>query len=57
MVAREYANVNQQQPTEYSDYDSLELVWSAQDNYQVVKKIGRGKYSEVPCRNNPGFRR
>lgn len=31
----------------YWDYDALEIVWNAQDNYEIVRKVGRGKYSEV----------
>ena len=46
-IAREYAHVNKQQPREYWDYDSLDLCWNSQDNYEIIKKIGRGKYSEV----------
>ena len=46
-IAREYATVNQQMPKEYWDYDALELSWGAQDNYEIIKKLGRGKYSEV----------
>ena len=46
-IAREYANVNQQQPVEYYDYDSLEFTYNSQENYEIIKKIGRGKYSEV----------
>jgi casein kinase II subunit alpha len=45
-VARIYANVNQEQPREYWDYDELNIVWS-QENYEIVRKVGRGKYSEV----------
>jgi len=32
---------------EYSDYENLEINWGYQDHYEVIKKIGRGKYSEV----------
>ncbi|KAI8917990.1 kinase-like domain-containing protein [Entophlyctis helioformis] len=46
-IAREYADVNQQMPRSYWDYDALELVWGGQDNYEIVRKLGRGKYSEV----------
>ncbi|KAI8048967.1 hypothetical protein BDF22DRAFT_239146 [Syncephalis plumigaleata] len=46
-VARVYANVNQQMPREYWDYDNYTPVWGSQENYEVVRKIGRGKYSEV----------
>jgi casein kinase II subunit alpha len=46
-VSRVYPDVNVQQPAEYSDYESLAIVWGDQDNYEVVRKVGRGKYSEV----------
>ncbi|KAG2188913.1 hypothetical protein INT44_004055, partial [Umbelopsis vinacea] len=46
-IARSYANVNQQQPREYYDYDNLQVQWGSQDNYEIVRKVGRGKYSEV----------
>ncbi|KAJ1340807.1 hypothetical protein BSLG_004589 [Batrachochytrium salamandrivorans] len=46
-IAREYAHVNQEMPREYWDYDALEILWGGQDNYEIIRKIGRGKYSEV----------
>ena len=46
-MARVYANVNEQRPPEYWDYENLTINWNNQDNYEVVRKIGRGKYSEV----------
>lgn len=46
-IAREYANVNSQQPRSYWDYEALTIDWSAPFNFEVVRKIGRGKYSEV----------
>ncbi|KAH9608737.1 hypothetical protein KSS87_019401, partial [Heliosperma pusillum] len=45
--ARVYADVNVLRPKEYSDYESLTVQWGDQDDYEVVRKIGRGKYSEV----------
>jgi casein kinase II subunit alpha len=27
--------------------DSLQVAWGDTDNYEIVRKIGRGKYSEV----------
>ena len=42
-----YADVNELAPREYWDYESLIVNWGDQSDYQVVKKIGRGKYSEV----------
>ena len=42
-----YADVNEVRPREYWDYESLVVNWGDQADYQVVRKIGRGKYSEV----------
>eukprot|EP00992_Anisonema_acinus_P013276 TRINITY_DN8651_c0_g1_i2.p1 TRINITY_DN8651_c0_g1~~TRINITY_DN8651_c0_g1_i2.p1 ORF type:complete len:324 (+),score=58.68 TRINITY_DN8651_c0_g1_i2:32-1003(+) len=40
-------DVNASRPKDYWDYESLQVAWNPQDSYEVVKKIGRGKYSEV----------
>ncbi|CAH9117553.1 unnamed protein product [Cuscuta epithymum] len=45
--ARVYADVNVTRPKEYWDYESLAIQWGEQDDYEVVRKVGRGKYSEV----------
>jgi len=45
--ARVYADVNLKQPKSYWDYENLNVQWGDQDNYEVVRKVGRGKYSEV----------
>ncbi|KAL8211070.1 hypothetical protein R6Q57_005507 [Mikania cordata] len=45
--ARVYADVNVIRPKEYWDYESLTVQWGEQDDYEVVRKVGRGKYSEV----------
>ncbi|XP_021284610.1 casein kinase II subunit alpha-2-like isoform X1 [Herrania umbratica] len=45
--ARVYANVNVHRPRDYWDYESLTVQWGDQDHYEVVRKVGRGKYSEV----------
>jgi len=42
-----YHDANVNRPREYWDYETLSVNWSVQDNYEVIKKIGRGKYSEV----------
>jgi len=42
-----YANVCEELPAEYSDYENFEVKFGSQDNYEIIKKIGRGKYSEV----------
>merc|ERR1712086_573988 len=45
--ARVYVDVNEKKPKEYWDYDSLVVEWGQQDDYELIKKLGRGKYSEV----------
>ncbi|XP_006649599.1 casein kinase II subunit alpha-2-like [Oryza brachyantha] len=46
-TARVYADVNVHRPREYWDYEALAVEWGEQDDYEVVRKVGRGKYSEV----------
>jgi casein kinase II subunit alpha len=45
--ARVYVDVNVVRPKEYWDYESLTVQWGEQDDYEVSRKVGRGKYSEV----------
>jgi len=45
--ARVYTDVNVHRPPEYWDYENLSINWGDQDDYEVIRKIGRGKYSEV----------
>ncbi|XP_055986208.1 casein kinase II subunit alpha-like [Sorex fumeus] len=45
--ARVYADVNTQRPRKYWDYESLVVEWGNQDDYQLMGKLGQGKYSEV----------
>ncbi|OIW10931.1 hypothetical protein TanjilG_27877 [Lupinus angustifolius] len=45
--ARVYTDINVLRPKEYWDYESLIVHWGDQDDYEVVRKVGRGKYSEV----------
>lgn len=46
-VSRVYADVNAQRPPSYWDYEKLDIQWRSQDDYEVIRKVGRGKYSEV----------
>jgi len=39
--------VNERRPDDYSDYGVYSLQWSLPDNYEVLKRIGWGKYSIV----------
>lgn len=45
--ARVYSDVNVIRPREYWDYENLSITWGGPEDYQVIRKIGRGKYSEV----------
>ena len=42
-----YAEANDEKAREYWDYEALSVQWGEQDEYEVVRKVGRGKYSEV----------
>lgn len=42
-----YADVLASKPQSYWDYDDLNIKWNPQENYEIIKKLGRGKYSEV----------
>ncbi|KIJ21521.1 hypothetical protein PAXINDRAFT_164999 [Paxillus involutus ATCC 200175] len=46
-VARIYRDVNAQFGPAWHEYDNLQVQWGSQDHYEIVRKVGRGKYSEV----------
>ncbi|XP_049622942.1 casein kinase II subunit alpha'-like [Suncus etruscus] len=46
-IARVYADVNSNRPREYWDYKSFVIEYGEQDNYQILRKLGQGKYSNV----------
>mmetsp|Transcript_11633 Transcript_11633/g.16615 ORF Transcript_11633/g.16615 Transcript_11633/m.16615 type:complete len:379 (+) Transcript_11633:176-1312(+) len=45
--ARVHSEVNVTRPKEYWDYESIAVQWGDQEDYEVIRKVGRGKYSEV----------
>ncbi|KAJ1998282.1 Casein kinase II subunit alpha [Coemansia thaxteri] len=45
--SRVYVDANANMPQSYWDYDNLQVEWGSQENYEIIRKIGRGKYSEV----------
>lgn len=45
--ARTYAEVNTTKSKNYWDYETYSVQWGQPDNFQIVRKLGRGKYSEV----------
>lgn len=46
-VSRVYRDVNVLRPADYWDYEALSVKWGDQDLYELARKVGRGKYSEV----------
>lgn len=47
-IARVYSDINSKvNPKCYSDYEKLRIPWRDQNDYELSRKIGRGKYSEV----------
>ncbi|GAA5927084.1 hypothetical protein JCM1841_001911 [Sporobolomyces salmonicolor] len=46
-TSRVYADVNAKLGPEWWDYDQLVVRWGTQDQYEITRKLGRGKYSEV----------
>ncbi|KAF9413972.1 Casein kinase II subunit alpha [Entomortierella beljakovae] len=46
-VSRVYADVNERLGRDYWNYEGFSLQWGVQDNYEIIRKVGRGKYSEV----------
>ncbi|XP_076373316.1 casein kinase II subunit alpha-like isoform X2 [Tachypleus tridentatus] len=45
--ARIYSEANSIRSRDYWNYESHVVKWGGPDDYQLVKKLGRGKYSEV----------
>ncbi|XP_049622898.1 casein kinase II subunit alpha'-like [Suncus etruscus] len=45
--ARVYADVNEQRPKEYWDYESHKVVWGNLDDYKMGEMIGQGGSGEV----------
>ncbi|ODQ64708.1 kinase-like protein [Nadsonia fulvescens var. elongata DSM 6958] len=46
-LAKVYADANSKMPQSYWDYDNHKIEWGSLDNYEIIRKIGRGKYSEA----------
>ncbi|EJS41681.1 cka2p [Saccharomyces arboricola H-6] len=47
-VAKVYKNACEERPQEYWDYEQgVTIDWGKISNYEIINKIGRGKYSEV----------
>ena len=47
-ISRVYADVNTHRPPEYYTYEQYIVPWGeSTDKYEIMSKVGRGKYSEV----------
>ena len=47
LAAKVYRDVNVRRPRDYWDYEAVSVSFGDQEEYEVVRKVGRGKYSEV----------
>lgn len=46
-ISRIYTDINTNMPPDYWDYESTHIEWHSQEPYEIISKVGRGKYSEV----------
>ncbi|KAH9951096.1 kinase-like protein [Amylocystis lapponica] len=46
-TARVYADINAALGPGWYDYESMKIEWNVPDRYEIVRRIGGGKYSEV----------
>lgn len=46
-VSKVYTDVLAAKPQAYWDYENINIKWNLQEKYEVVAKVGRGKYLEV----------
>mmetsp|Transcript_11924 Transcript_11924/g.23468 ORF Transcript_11924/g.23468 Transcript_11924/m.23468 type:complete len:393 (-) Transcript_11924:114-1292(-) len=46
-VSRVYKTINEDKPEPYWNYNIFKPTWGSPDDYEVIRKVGRGKYSDV----------
>ena len=42
-----YSDANVKKPIDYFDYENFNITYGDIENYEIVRKVGRGKYSDV----------
>ncbi|EFA79907.1 hypothetical protein PPL_06727 [Heterostelium album PN500] len=55
-IARVYHHINENQPSEYYDYENFMLSWSAPDKYELINKVGRASAEAKDSERNQDFR-
>ena len=45
--SRVYADVISTKPSDYCDYEHMNIQWNSPDRYELISSVGRGKFSEV----------
>ncbi|XP_063902604.1 uncharacterized protein LOC135122332 [Zophobas morio] len=45
--SRVFSNVNLNKSQDYYDYENFTITWNSPEKYEVIRHLGRGKYSEV----------
>ncbi|KAF9964410.1 Casein kinase II subunit alpha' [Mortierella alpina] len=46
-IARVHADANKRLGRDHWDYEGFSLQWGVQEKYEIIRKVGRGKYSEA----------
>ena len=46
-ISRVYSDALSSKSQTFWDYENLNITWNSQDDYEIIKKLGRGRYSEV----------
>ncbi|EIN05396.1 Pkinase-domain-containing protein [Punctularia strigosozonata HHB-11173 SS5] len=46
-VSKVYANVNASMGPTWYEYENVQVLWGSTERYELIRKVGQGKYSEV----------
>ncbi|KAJ8482650.1 hypothetical protein ONZ51_g5224 [Trametes cubensis] len=56
-MARVYADVNARLGPSWYDYENMTVDWNVPDRYEIVRRLGGGRYSEVSGNSDEGHLR